>query len=197
MTTTNLFINFRIVLFVSFIEVYNEQIYDLLRPLRKGKARPSLRLAEDRSRPFVKNLQEIQVSNQIPKISQEIISLKKRLAFFPKSFHIIYIFLIFKSIFIIILLAFYTFNFIKLFFVFMRMSWKHDFCLFIRSRSIQELKFSSFLKLEKTIYMWLKRSWIIIQAEGIYAFVLNHVFVFNWLIDYFTVIVSLRSKWSL
>ena len=53
---------FSFVVFVSFIEIYNEQIYDLLQPIAKISKRPNLRLAEDKSRPFVKNLQEIQVS---------------------------------------------------------------------------------------------------------------------------------------
>ncbi|XP_076817054.1 uncharacterized protein LOC143462694 isoform X3 [Clavelina lepadiformis] len=56
----------RYVIFVSFVEIYNEYIYDLLEPLPKGKSkkRTILRLAEDKKLPFVKGLREIQVSSR-------------------------------------------------------------------------------------------------------------------------------------
>ena len=60
-----MFLFFRFVFFVSFIEIYNEFIYDLLQPIKKKSKRPSLRLAEDKSRPFVKNLLEIQVGTML------------------------------------------------------------------------------------------------------------------------------------
>nr|CAB3259094.1 kinesin-like protein KIF20B [Phallusia mammillata] len=52
--------------FVSFIEIYKDYIYDLLQPLPKGKnkKRPALRLAEDKSVPFVKGLHQIQVTTR-------------------------------------------------------------------------------------------------------------------------------------
>ena len=50
-------------MFVSFVEIYNEHIYDLLEPLPKDKKkkRTILGLAEDKKLPFVKGLREIQV----------------------------------------------------------------------------------------------------------------------------------------
>ena len=51
--------------FVSFAEVYNEYIYDLLeRPPPRGKRRSTCKLAEDTNKDvFIRGLKEVQVDN--------------------------------------------------------------------------------------------------------------------------------------
>nr|XP_018669524.1 kinesin-like protein KIF20B isoform X1 [Ciona intestinalis] len=55
----------KFVIFVSFIEIYKDFIYDLLQPLAKGKVtkRPALKLAEDKV-PFIKGVREVQVNSR-------------------------------------------------------------------------------------------------------------------------------------
>ena len=50
-------------LYVSFIEIYKDYIYDLFQPLPKGKnkKRATLRLGENKNVSFVKDLRQIQV----------------------------------------------------------------------------------------------------------------------------------------
>ena len=52
---------YRFLLFASYVEIYNEQIYDLFQPMSKQNKRVSLKLGQSGTRSFVKDLQEIQV----------------------------------------------------------------------------------------------------------------------------------------
>lgn len=57
----------RYVMFVSFVEIYKELIYDLTAPSADDKRvkRQSLRLADDKKgKPYVKEINEIQVKSQ-------------------------------------------------------------------------------------------------------------------------------------
>nr|XP_023022053.1 kinesin-like protein subito [Leptinotarsa decemlineata] len=50
-------------IWVSFAEIYNESIYDLLISVPKGKQRPRLALGQSKSRTYIKNLSSINVCN--------------------------------------------------------------------------------------------------------------------------------------
>ena len=52
------------ILFGSFIEIYNEKIYDLLVPLgAKKRSRDELRIRQDAKGPFVGGVREIQIDS--------------------------------------------------------------------------------------------------------------------------------------